>query len=648
MLRHDGDDPYFVVAADKGTATFSDTANGISQSLDFWLDDAFASGGSAGYDHKKMGITARGAWEAVKRHFREMDATFSASPSRSSGVGDMSGDVFGNGMLLSPEIRLVAAFDHRDIFIDPRPDPAVSLAERQRPLRSAAVELAGLRQDEAVRRRHRGAALRQIGHALRGSRRGHRAGEDDRSTGRDHERHPARPGDLLWFGGIGTYVRASTESNADVGDKSNDFIRVGADELRAKVVGEGANLGMTQRARIEYGLKGGRCNSDAVDNSAGVNCSDVEVNIKIALAAAMRDGSLKRPARDRLLAQMTDEVAGLVLANNYRQTLAISLVERRGAADLPTQIRFIENLESRKLLDRQVETLPSDKVLQDRMARGEGLTRAEIGVLVAYAKLVLFDDLIASDVPDDPHLVDDLLDYFPSRMRSKFSGQIRTHRLRREIIATRIANEIVNLAGPTFVSRLQDMAGCTIAEAARAFVTLRDGFALRDTLAAVDALDGRIDGKAQLEFYGWIARLIHSTAIWLVRNGDRSAKLDAQVADLQAARKAIEPRLAGHLPGIVAERYEERRHGFRTAGRPRIWRSACALRRRRPHSRHCAGCAAGQCGGLDAAARALFSVTESFRLGRIEEAARQIAPATITTAWRSPAPATRSTTPAAR
>ncbi len=414
MIRHDGDDPYFVVAADKGTATFSDTANAISQAHDFWLDDAFASGGSAGYDHKKMGITARGAWEAVKRHFREMNRDIQSEPFSVVGVGDMSGDVFGNGMLLSEKIRLIAAFDHRDIFIDPDPDMAASLAERHRMFdlpRSSWQDY-----DKSTISQGGGVFPRSL-KSIKLS--------DEAAEAIGLKKTTATPTeimnailkarvDLLWFGGIGTYVRAATESNQDAGDRANDAIRVTAAEVGAKVIGEGANLGVTQRGRIEYGLLGGRCNSDAIDNSAGVNCSDVEVNIKIALAAAMRKKKLTRPARNALLVDMTDNVASLVLANNYQQTLALSMSQKRGLSALAYQRRFISGLEARGLLDRKVELLPDEAAMAEREAKGQPLTRAELGVLLAYAKLTLFDDLVAGGLPDEAYLEHELHGLFPA------------------------------------------------------------------------------------------------------------------------------------------------------------------------------------------------------------------------------------------
>ncbi|MEM6763206.1 MAG: NAD-glutamate dehydrogenase domain-containing protein, partial [Pseudomonadota bacterium] len=399
VVRHEGDDPYLVVAADKGTATFSDTANAISEAHGFWLDDAFASGGSAGYDHKAMGITARGAWEAVKRHFRELDHDIQTKPFTAVGVGDMSGDVFGNGMLLSEQTKLIAAFDHRDIFIDPDPDIAKSFAERKR-----LFEMGRSSWQDYDR-----SLLSPGGAVFARSAKSITLSPEARAaldvgpgalTPTDVLKAILRaPADLLWFGGIGTYVRADRETNLDIGDRANDPIRITADELRVKVVGEGANLGVSHKGRIAYALAGGRINSDAIDNSAGVNTSDVEVNIKIALAEAMRQGKLDRESRNRLLEAMTDEVADVVLRNNYLQTLAISLSKRQNTESAGYQQRLMDVLEPRGL-DRELEDLPDNAALEQRVENGEGLTRPEIGVLLAYAKLTLFDDLVGSDVPD--------------------------------------------------------------------------------------------------------------------------------------------------------------------------------------------------------------------------------------------------------
>jgi glutamate dehydrogenase len=518
VVRHDGDDPYLVVAADKGTATFSDIANGIAVERGFWLGDAFASGGSAGYDHKKMAITARGGWEAVKRHFREMNVDIQTQPFTVIGVGDMSGDVFGNGMLLSRAIKLVAAFDHRDIFLDPAPDPAESWAERKRmfdlPRSSwqdytrAAISAGGgvfSRSAKAIELSPQAQAMLSLG-------------------------SPATPNqiinailkmraDLLWFGGIGTFVRASSETNEQAGDRTNDAIRVTAPEVRAKVIGEGANLGLTQKARIEFGLLGGRINTDAIDNSAGVNSSDFEVNIKIALAAAVASAKLTLDDRNVFLASMTDEVADAVLRNNYLQTLAISLGERRGMDDLGFQRRMMQKFEAATLLDRKLEGLPSDGELADRRAKAQPLTRPELAVLLAYAKIDLKREILASAVPDDAYLARALRAYFPPAMRERFADEIEAHRLRREIIATVLTNDIINRGGSTFAVRLADETGHepeTIAYAFAAAMAVFDMPALYD---AIDALDGRMDGGKQLALYHALQDMVRQTTTWFLRHG---------------------------------------------------------------------------------------------------------------------------------
>ncbi len=626
VVRHDGNDPYFVVAADKGTATFSDTANGISQAHDFWLDDAFASGGSAGYDHKKMGITARGAWEAVKRHFREMNRDIQTEPFTAVGVGDMSGDVFGNGMLLSTCTKVVAAFDHRDIFIDPDPDPAVSYAERKRLFDMGRSSW----QDYDTSKLSKGGII--VSRAQKSITLSKAAAEAiglGKTTASPTEIMMAilrAPVDLLWFGGIGTYVRSHTESNQEVGDRANDAIRVTAREVGAKVIGEGANLGMTQLARIEFGLNGGRCNSDAIDNSAGVNSSDVEVNIKIALAAAMRSGALERPARDKLLAEMTDEVAGLVLANNYQQTLAISQVQKRGMPEMPHQARMMTLLEQRGLLDRAVEFLPGPQELADRESRGEPLTRAEVGVLLAYAKIVLFDEIVASKVPDAPHLEEDLFAYFPSRMVKKYESEIRSHRLKREIIATELANDVINRGGPSFVTRLQDLTGRPAADIVAAFAVVREGFELRKIYRAIDALDNRIDGMAQLDLYQIVWRLIYSATSWQLKNDGEKETVGARIDRLQAARKALEGKLMPMLPAFMRERLESRRGQLVALGAPEDLAKKLAFLSVAEMVPDIELVAEKAGAPLEKAAKAFFGVTDAFRIGRIEDAAHTIVP----------------------
>lgn len=627
IVRRDGDDPYFVVAADKGTATFSDTANAISQRHGFWLDDAFASGGSAGYDHKKMGITAKGAWEAVKRHFREMNRDIQTMPFTVVGVGDMSGDVFGNGMLLSPTTHLIAAFDHRDIFIDPDPDAAVSFAERERLFalpRSSWQDYDKEKLSQGgiiVSRSQKSITLSPEAAGAIGLR---KTSASPTEIMRAILRAEA---DLLWFGGIGTYVRATSESNQDVGDRANDAIRVTAAEVGAKVIGEGANLGVTQRARIEFGLLGGACNSDAIDNSGGVNCSDVEVNIKIALASAMRSGKLTRPARDKLLAEMTQAVSDLVLANNYEQTLALSVLRKNGLADFPHQVRFISTMEARGLLDRAVETLPSPAALDEREARGEPLTRAELGVLLAYAKIVLFSDIVASDVPDDPHFERDLMSYFPDRMEKKFSAEIKAHRLRREIIATMIANDLIDRGGPSFVTRLQDATGRSAGEVVRAFTVVRDGFGLPALYREIDALDNQIDGQVQLDLYAAVGRMAQAATAWDLKNGSSVAPLGEQIKELHKARAVLEPKLLSLLPDFSKGRIEERRHALFKGGAPEPLAERLALIDASALIPDIALVAKTAKAELGEAAKAFFAVSDAFRIGRIESAARSIVPA---------------------
>jgi glutamate dehydrogenase len=548
VVRHDDDDPYLVVAADKGTATFSDLANSIAQRHGFWLGDAFASGGSAGYDHKKMGITARGAWEAVKRHFREMNMDIRTTPFTVAGVGDMSGDVFGNGMLLEKTIRLVAAFDHRDIFIDPAPDPQRSFTERKRlfelprsswqdydkklvsagggvfsrraksiPLSVGARQMLGIEAAEATPAEVMKAILKL-------------------------------PVDLLWFGGIGTYVRAASEGDERVGDRANDTIRVTGAELGCKVIGEGANLGMTQLGRVEAARCGIRLNTDAIDNSAGVNSSDMEVNIKIALSIPMRERRLTLEARNELLGQMTDEVAGLVLRNNYLQTLALSLAERRGAEDLGFENRLMQLLEARDLLHRGVEFLPSDSEIAERRLRGQSLTRPELAVMLSYAKISLFQDLLDSDVPDDPYLARELFRYFPKPISGRFRDAVEAHRLRREIIATMLANSMINRGGPSFVARVADETGADVPAIAKAFAAARNSYGMTELNGEIDALDGKLSGATQLSLYSKVQDLLLDRVDWFLRNVDLSRGLAEIIERYRAGISAVDAALEQGLP----------------------------------------------------------------------------------------------------
>jgi glutamate dehydrogenase len=554
-VRHDQDDPYLVVAADKGTATFSDTANAISLAKHHWLGDAFASGGSVGYDHKKMGITARGAWEAVKRHFREINIDIQTTPFTVVGVGDMSGDVFGNGMLLSPAIKLIAAFDHRDIFLDPTPDIAKTFTERQRmfdlprsswqdfdknliskgggifsrnlkemPLSPEVQAMLNLFQTKATPQEVMTAILKA-------------------------------QADLLWFGGIGTYICASGETNEQVSDRANDAIRITGSQVQAKVIGEGANLGATQLGRIEAAQAGVRLNTDAIDNSAGVNTSDVEVNIKIALAKL--DGELDADARIKLLASMTDEVGTLVLRNNYLQSLALSMSQTRKLEDLPYQRNLMLALEKDGRLDRKIEFLPDESAIIAREKLGACLTRPELSVLLAYAKLSLHDAILASDAPDDHYFERDLLNYFPQELSKIYPATITTHRLRREIISTQLANSIINRGGLSVLPRLLKNGGMIdAAKLARSYIVARDVFALNEINAGIDALDAKIAGDLQLELYTKVQTATLELLSWFMKMGDFSNGVEAIINRFSTGVDAIRNALPNSIKVQILEATE--------------------------------------------------------------------------------------------
>jgi glutamate dehydrogenase len=624
IICRDGEDPYLVVAADKGTATFSDTANGISQDHDFWLDDAFASGGSAGYDHKAMGITARGAWEAVKRHFREMDKNIQEEPFTVIGIGDMSGDVFGNGMLLSEHIRLIAAFDHRDIFIDPDPDVATSFAERKRVFDMGRSTWQNYDKKKLSKG---GGIFPRSQKSITLSRAAADAIGLERTKASPNEIMRAilmADAELLWFGGIGTYVRASSESDAEAGDRTNDAIRITARELRAKVVGEGANLGMTQRARIEYGLNGGRCNSDAIDNSAGVNSSDLEVNIKVALAPAMRAGDLTRNDRNKLLVSMTESVADLCLDNNYEQTLTLSRIQRAGMVNLSLQAQLMKTLEERGQLDRAVENLPDEDVIAERAASRQGLTRAEGGVLLSYAKIVLFDELVNSDLPDDPYLERDLLAYFPARMQKAHGDLIRDHRLRSEIIATQLANNVVNRGGPSVISRFEDATGALPSHVVHAHVVTRDAYKLEAIHDAINALDNQIGGDEQMRLHEDLADAQRIAISRYLKSGRTGAPLAECVEALATAYGEVRDCAPAMLPEYLESWTAERRDRYVGLGLSSAAATGLAylpVLATAPEILAVADQAA--CSVRDAAS-AYYAVTKAFRLGRLENLAHQI------------------------
>jgi glutamate dehydrogenase len=567
VVRYEGDDPYLVVAADKGTATFSDIANELAVAHDYWLGDAFASGGSAGYDHKKIGITARGAWESVKRHFREMDVNIGATAFTTVGVGDMSGDVFGNGVLREKTMRLVAAFDHRDIFIDPDPDPERSFAERARLFalpRSSWQDF-----DKSVISAGGGVYSRAHKELRLSAQAQKLFGVAERLTPAELIRAILKAQvDLLFFGGIGTYVRAADETDESVGDRANDALRVTGGELRCKVIGEGANLGMTQRGRVEAAFRGIRLNTDAIDNSAGVNTSDMEVNIKIALSIPVRDGRLTMEARNALLAEMTDEVAALVLRNNFLQPLAVSLAERRGLEDFGFLQRLMQTLEARQILDRAVEYLPDDMALAERRRRGQAFTRPELSVLLAYAKTSLYGDLLDSAVPDDPYLAREMGRYFPKQIAERFPDALEHHRLRREIIATQLANSMINRGGPSLIVRIADPTGAAPAAIAACFTAVRDSYAMTALNTAIDELDNRIAGKLQLDLYAAVQDLLLDRIVWFLRNIDVSKGLAELVGHYRDGIEAVAACLDSALSEDGQRARAARRKELATAGVP--------------------------------------------------------------------------------
>ncbi len=568
-VRHDGDDTYLVVAADKGTATFSDIANELAVQRGYWLGDAFASGGSQGDDHKGMGITARGAWESVKRHFRELGHDIQSEPFTVVGVGDMSGDVFGNGMLLSEQIRLIAAFDHRHIFIDPNPDPAVSYAERQR-----LFDLAGSNWADYD------ASLISPGGSVhpRSAKAIELGPEAQEALGIETSvLTPAElmiailraPVDLLWNGGIGTYIKASSESNADVGDKANDSIRVDARDTRAKVIGEGGNLGVTQRARVEFARNDGRMNTDAIDNAAGVDCSDHEVNIKIALDQVVAEGDLTDKQRNELLAEMTADVAVLVLANNQTQTQAMSEERIEAASMVDVHARYLASLASRGLLDRELEFLPDAEAMSDRRHADEGLTSPEIAVLLAYTKNVLNDELLASTLPDDPTFEPLLVDYFPARLRESHGDAIRRHRLRREIIANRIANLIADRAGTTMVYRLSQETSAGSDEIAAAHMAAWEIFQLAELSDAVNLVDPALPAASQLGIHLSARQLAERATRQLVRTRPFPFDAGLAIADLAVPVREIVERLPHYLVGADLVAYEAQLAELLESGMPR-------------------------------------------------------------------------------
>ena len=568
VVRHDADDTYLVVAADKGTATFSDIANAISREYNFWLGDAFASGGSAGYDHKKMGITARGTWECVKRHFREVGVDIDAEAFTAMGIGDMSGDVFGNGMLMSRHTRLLAAFNHQHIFLDPAPDAAASFAERRRLFR-----LPRSSWDDYDRR----CISRGGGVYPRAAKSIALSGEAQAMLGMASAAAPPNEiirailrmkVDLLWNGGIGTYVKATLETNGEVGDRSNDGVRINGAEVRARVIGEGGNLGLSQRGRIENALAGGRLNTDFIDNSAGVNTSDVEVNIKILLNPLVAAKRLTMARRNQLLARMKPEVASLVLRNNYLQSQAISTLELHSAARLSEYQQLMQSLERANELNRALEFLPNDEELAERRKRSIGLTRPELAVLLSYSKIWLSKHLLDSDVPSDPYLSLELKRYFPQAVRTRYARAISHHRLRREIISMATTNSLVNRMGPTFVPRAQDETAAPPARIARAYTAAREIFDMRDTWAQIEALDYRVPAKLQYAMMYETSRLLRHATYWLLAHRRGDLQVDRAVAEFRRGARALESVMGTVLVGAERAQFDAIRKEHLQAGVP--------------------------------------------------------------------------------
>lgn len=525
VVCHDDDDPYLVVAADKGTATFSDIANGISEEFGFWLGDAFASGGSVGYDHKKMGITARGAWESVKRHFREIGVDCQNEEFTCIGIGDMAGDVFGNGMLLSEKTCLVAAFNHMHIFFDPSPDSKSSYAERQR-----------LFNDPSLNWSNYDTSLISEGGGVfsRSAKTIELSSQMKKALGvRLSNVTPTElinlilkmKVDLLWNGGIGTYVKSSDESHSEVGDRANDNLRIDGKDLRAKIVGEGGNLGLTQLGRMEYALHGGRINTDFIDNAGGVDCSDNEVNIKILLNGLVNDGELTVKQRNQLLYDMTDDVAELVLDDCYRQTECISITELGGASLVKEQQRFIHYLERNEHLNRSLEFIPTDETLAERQRSHIGFTRPELSVLVAYGKMILKDMLNISEITENPYHSQLLHKAFPEALQKRFIEQMEAHPLRGEIIATKLANDIVNHAGLNFVFRMQEETGASVQEVANAYAIVKAVLNLDEVWSSIQTLDNRVQAETQLKMLEELRRYVRRSCRWYLRHGEKNSDL---------------------------------------------------------------------------------------------------------------------------
>lgn len=552
---HDDEDPYLVVAADKGTATFSDIANSISKEYNFWLGDAFASGGSNGYDHKKMGITAKGAWVSVWRHFLEINLNVQKEEFTCVGIGDMSGDVFGNGLLRSKHTKLVAAFNHMHIFIDPNPNPEISFNERKRlfglsrstweDYNPKLISKGGgvfLRNQKTIK------ISKEIQNLLD-------IKNNELSTVELIKAILKSPVDLIWNGGIGTYVKASDEANYEVGDKVNDSLRVNGEDLRCKVFGEGGNLGLTQKGRIEYALNGGKINTDSIDNSAGVDCSDHEVNIKIVLKDLVKKQKISETQRNEILASMTDEIGKLVLQNNKMQTKTISISQSKSFADMGNYTRFLKNIEDKGLLKRKIEFLPEDKDITKRQSEGLGMSRPELAVMLSYSKIDLYKSLINSDLISDPYFKNILLRYFPSIMQEKFSEEIYNHQLAKEIITTEITNFIINRSGITFISEIAEDSGVSLDQIVKSYIVACEIFNLKDTWHQIDALDGKIDYKTQIKMSIALSKLLERSVIWLARK-DQDESISKIISKYKDQVRYMSSILSDLLTGASKESYD--------------------------------------------------------------------------------------------
>ena len=568
-VRKDGDDPYLVVAADKGTATFSDIANSVSIKYGFWLGDAFASGGSDGYDHKKMGITARGGWESVKRHFREMGINTQKENFDVIGVGDMSGDVFGNGMLLSPHICLIGAFNHMHIFVDPKPDAKKGIIERKRlfnlprsswiDYNSSLISKGGGIFDRSAKSIDLSPEIQKRFNILK----------DNVTPNELIGAILSATTDLLWFGGIGTYLKETGETHLDVGDRANDSIRINANQLNTKVVGEGANLGVTQRGRIEAALNGVRLYADSIDNSAGVDCSDHEVNIKILIDQVMAKGELTQKQRNSLLAQMTTEVGLQVLVDNYCQTQAINMILYQGMGIFDNQVRLMRSLEKSGRLNREVEFLPNDETLVDRGASRTGLTGPEVAVLMSYAKIWISEEVLASDLPDDITLQDDLISYFPTPLRKSYKKEIIKHRLSRQIVTTQVTNLVINQAGGNFINDLMERTGLLASDVVKAYIIAWRCLGMQAIWAEIDALDNKVPAAVQTQMRLDTNQLTEWVTLWFLRNGCRPLRIATHVGEFVDGFRALYNCLGKCLPKHYLQDIVNRSEPYVMAGVPK-------------------------------------------------------------------------------